>query len=84
MAFRSFRYDANAEDGLKRLLARGDDTFEELKHRIRAVQEDWQPRDDEEEPQFMVAFEGSFLVFTTSEEDDSVLVLAAVHPYPAP
>lgn len=81
MAFRSFRYHPDAGKGLAELLARGDETFAELKRRIRAVQDEWEPQDDTD-LQLLVPFEGFFLVFTIAEKDKSILILAAVEPQP--
>lgn len=57
MAFRSFRYHPRAEAGLKALLARGDDAFEELKRQIRRVQDEWKPQ-GEDDVQYVVPFHG--------------------------
>jgi len=81
MAFRQFRYHRDAERGLAALLARGEDTFEELKRQIRMVQATWEPEDDDE-PEFVVAFQDFFLFFTVAKDDPSVLILAAVEPQP--
>jgi hypothetical protein len=81
MAFLSFRYHPDAGEGLAKLLARGDKTFAELKRRIRAVQDEWEPQDDAD-LQLLVPFEDFFLVFTVAEKDRSILVLAAVEPQP--
>jgi|PersoiStandDraft_1058852.scaffolds.fasta_scaffold174678_2 hypothetical protein len=62
------------------LLARGHDTFEELKRRIRIVQDEWEPEDDD--AQFVVPFDDFFLIFTVAQADKSFLVLAAVEPQP--
>ena len=81
MAFRGFRYHPDAEDGLLALLERGEATFSELKRRIRRVQSEWEPQDDDD-PQLVVPFEDFFLIFTVAEEDPSILILAAVEPQP--
>jgi hypothetical protein len=81
MAFRSFRYHPDAGVGLAKLLARGDETFSELKRRIRVVQDEWEPP-DETDLQLLVPFEDFFLVFTVAEKDKSILILAAVEPQP--
>jgi hypothetical protein len=82
MAFRGFRYHADAEEGLKALLARGEEAFAGLKRRIQRVQREWEPDEDDDGPILVVPFEEFFLVFTVAEEDASVLVLAAVEPQP--
>jgi hypothetical protein len=81
MAFRGFRYHRDAEEGLLALLERGDATFSELKRRIRRVQSEWEPEDDDD-PQLVVPFEDFFLIFTVADEDPSILILAAVEPQP--
>jgi len=81
MAFRGFAYHPDAEEGLMTLLSRGENTFAELKRRIRFVQQEWEP-EDESDPEFVVPFENFFLTFTAAKEDASVLVLAAVDPQP--
>lgn len=81
MAFRSFRYHPDAEEGLEALFGRGKTTFEDLKHLIQQVQNDWEPQ-GEDIPQHLVPFEDFFLIFTVAQDDSSVLVLAAVERQP--
>jgi hypothetical protein len=81
MAFRGFKYDPDADEGLEALFARGDATFTALKRRIEQVQNEWEPQDDDG-PLLIVSFEDFFLIFTIAEEDHSILVLAAVEPQP--
>lgn len=81
MAFRGFRYHPDTEEGLLALLERGDATFSELKGRIRRVQSEWEPEEDDD-LQLVVPFEDFFLIFTVAEEDPSILILAAVEPRP--
>lgn len=55
--------------------------FEQLKKVIRAVQDAWEP-EDKDNAQFVVPFHDFFLIFTVAQEDESLLVLAAVEPQP--
>lgn len=81
MAFREFRYHPDAEPGLVAILDKGRATFESLKERVRQVQDEWEPQ-DEDDLELIVVFEGFFLTFVVALEDASVLVLAAVEPVP--
>jgi hypothetical protein len=81
MFFRKFVYHPDAEEGLTELKRRGDEVFAELMRQIGIILETWVP-DDETEPQLVVPFLDVFLVFTVSDADKSLLVLAAVEHQP--
>ncbi len=80
MPFQEFRYLADAEPGLNALFTRGV-SYESLIQKIRSVQAEWQPEDDDDS-QYVVPFHGFYLVFTVSVDSRSTLVLAAVEPQP--
>jgi hypothetical protein len=82
MAFRSFRYHPDADEGLEALFKRGKTTFEDLMRLIQRVQTEWQPQ-EESVPEYLVDFEDFFLIFTVGRDDPSVLVLAAVERQPS-
>lgn len=81
MAFREFRFHPEAEKHLVTLFTRGPATFVELKRQIRVVMDEWEPQ-DLDHPQFVLSFEGFYLMFTVSAEDESILILAGLEPQP--
>lgn len=81
MAFRSFRYHPDADEGLEALFERGRTTFADLMRLIQTVQNEWQPQ-EEAASEHIVDFEDFFLIFTVADDDRSVLVLAAVERQP--
>lgn len=81
MAFRSFRYHPQAEQGLNEIMDRGDEDFARLKEEIRRVRDSWIP-DDDEEPILIVPYDDFYLTFTVAKEDPTMLILASIDRQP--
>jgi hypothetical protein len=79
MSFRDFRYHDKAEANLVLIFDEGRATIDAFKREVERVKREWVPP-EVEVPQLYVPFAGFHLVFTVAEEDDSILVLAAVEP----